>query len=366
MGSITNGHSVSSSNNALFEEAWDIMLAYTSSLAVKSVIQLGVLDIIDCAGAGNPLSVEEIAQRLTKKPDSNATGVNMPFLARLLRFLASCKFLTVVHGDAGPMNFRYGLSAAARCFVKSNEENLSGFLLHLLDPVFLDTFHKLPECVREAGKDPFILTHGKDEWDFLSESPVMRAEFNVGQASVTKGTIRNVLGFYDGFKDINTLVDVGGASGQALSEIIAVHPHLHAINFDLPHVIAAVRKFPGIEYVAGDMFESVPRGDAIHFKTVLHDWDDEHVIKALTNCYKATPPNGRVIICDLVIAEEVRLDTQVQQRKLAHDMVMLTHRGIGFERTTKEWSHLLVKGGFSRIKFYGLDHVVSLIEAFKP
>lgn len=359
-GIISSHVSIPATNNVIFEEAWDIMLAYTSSFAVKAIIQLGVLDIIDSAGDGKLLTVTEIAQRLR---ETSYADVNLSFLSRLLRFLASCKFLTF--SGTGNEENRYGISSTARCFVKSNPESLTGFLLHLLNPVFLQPFHHLPDCVRHAGNDPFILTHGKDEWAFLSQFPSLRAEFNVGQASVTKGTIRRILTFYDGFKDVRTLVDVGGASGQALTEIISVHTHLRAINFDLPHVIAAVPKLPGIEFVAGDMFESVPSGDAIHFKTVLHDWDDEHCIKALKNCYKATPAEGRVIICDVVVAEEVGLDDKVQQRRLAHDMVMLTHRGIGYERTRQEWSLLLSTAGFTRINLYGPHHVVSVIEAFK-
>jgi caffeic acid 3-O-methyltransferase len=71
---------------------------------------------------------------------------------------------------------------------------------------------------------------------------------------------------YEGFKDIKTLVDVGGGTGKTLENIISSYPHIHGINYDLPHVIAEAPTIPGIEHVAGSMFESVPSGDAIFMK----------------------------------------------------------------------------------------------------
>ncbi|RVW14911.1 Caffeic acid 3-O-methyltransferase [Vitis vinifera] len=42
-------------------------------------------------------------------------------------------------------------------------------------------------------------------------------------------------------------------------------------------------RFQGIEHVAGDMFTSVPKGDAIFMKNILHSWSDEHCVKLLRN-----------------------------------------------------------------------------------
>lgn len=36
--------------------------------------------------------------------------------------------------------------------------------------------------------------------------------------------------------DYGTLVDVGGASGSLLADLLEHHPHLHGILFDLPQV----------------------------------------------------------------------------------------------------------------------------------
>jgi hypothetical protein len=50
---------------------------------------------------------------------------------------------------------------------------------------------------------------------------------------------------YEGFKDIKTLVDVGGGTGKTLESIISSYPHIHGINYDLPHVITDAPTIPG-------------------------------------------------------------------------------------------------------------------------
>jgi hypothetical protein len=50
---------------------------------------------------------------------------------------------------------------------------------------------------------------------------------------------------YEGFKDIKTLVDVGGGTGKTLETIISSYPHIRGINYDLPHVIADAPTIPG-------------------------------------------------------------------------------------------------------------------------
>ena len=70
--------------------------------------------------------------------------------------------------------------------------------------------------------------------------------------------------YKDGFNAIQgTLVDVGGGNGAMTGEIVKEYPHIKAINFDLPHVVAKAPKYAGVTHVAGDMFTGIPPADAI-------------------------------------------------------------------------------------------------------
>lgn len=97
---------------------------------------------------------------------------------------------------------------------------------------------------------------------------------------------------------------------------------------------------------------------------MLHDWGDEACVKVLQNCYKSMPSEGRVIITDVVVDENNLHDSR-EQLKLAHDMVMLAHRGMGRERTELEWRNLLFSAGFPRASIYEGKESTAVIEAFK-
>ncbi|KAJ1427638.1 S-adenosyl-L-methionine-dependent methyltransferase [Sesbania bispinosa] len=107
--------------------------------------------------------------------------------------------------------------------------------------------------------------------------------------------MKRILKLYKGFEGVSTLVDVGGGIGQALKLILSEYPSIKGINFDLPQVIQHAPPHPGIEHVGGDMFESVPKGDAILLKLVCHNWSDEECVKFLKNCHKALPQDGKLM-----------------------------------------------------------------------
>ena len=62
----------------------------------------------------------------------------------------------------------------------------------------------------------------------------------------TKIVMKKVLESYNGFEGIKKLVDVGGGLGININLITSKHPHIHGINFDLPHVIQHAPSYPGM------------------------------------------------------------------------------------------------------------------------
>nr|DAD39182.1 TPA_asm: hypothetical protein HUJ06_013505 [Nelumbo nucifera] len=57
----------------------------------------------------------------------------------------------------------------------------------------------------------------------------------------------------------------------------------------------------GVEHLGGDMFEYVPKADAIFMKCILHDWNDKDCLKLLKNCWKALPNLGMVIAVESIL-----------------------------------------------------------------
>ncbi|KAJ8633496.1 hypothetical protein MRB53_026832 [Persea americana] len=81
--------------------------------------------------------------------------------------------------------------------------------------------------------------------------------------------MKKILETYKGSQGLKVVVDVGGGIAATLNLIISEYPHIKGINYDLPHVIEDAPPYPGMEHVGGDMFASIPSGDAIFMKVCL-------------------------------------------------------------------------------------------------
>jgi hypothetical protein len=112
--------------------------------------------------------------------------------------------------------------------------------------------------------------------------------FNEAMMTHTSIVMKKIVENYDGFDSIGdcTLVDVGGGVGANLAQILSKFPHLRGVNFDLPHVVSEAPPIHGVEHIGGDMFDEIPRCQAILMKWVLHDWSDEKCVDILKNCKK--------------------------------------------------------------------------------
>jgi hypothetical protein len=108
------------------------------------------------------------------------------------------------------------------------------------------------------------------------------------------------------------VTDVGGGHGALLAQLLAAHPQLRGVVFDLPHVVAGAP--PLIEaagvaarcaILAGDMLTAVPGGsDCYVLSRVLLNWNDDDCVTILRNCRAALPATGRLLIIDAIAPDE--------------------------------------------------------------
>ncbi|WJX37702.1 hypothetical protein P8452_25442 [Trifolium repens] len=158
------------------------------------------------------------------------------------------------------------------------------------------------------GNPSFEKVHGEDLWRYTASN----LDHNNQGREV--------------FDGVGSLVDVGGGNGTTMSFLAKAFPWIHGINFDLPHVIDVAPKYDKVEHVAGDMFTSVPKADAVIIKWVLHDWGDDECIQILKKCREAIPKEkGKVIIVEAVIEEEGGKHNN--------------YKDVGLKRTLQEWTH---------------------------
>lgn len=331
-------------------------------MVLNTIIELGVLQIIhDQAGSEGLLPSEIMAGVETKNPEAPS------MVDRMLRLLATysivgCNTVNTAHGG---VERRYKATPVTKCYVPDKDGmSLAPSLKMFIDKVFLESWTKLKDAVLEGGI-PFNMVHGMHAFELPAVDSRFNEVFNNAMAQSAK-IVKKIFKVYNGLNDnnIEKLVDVGGGLGHCVRIITSQYPSIKGINFDLPHVIENAPPCPGVEHVGGDMFESVPKGDAIFLKWILHDWSDEHCLTLLKNCYKALPDNGKVVVVEALVTDEP--ETSAFGRAISQvDLYMMTQNPGGKERSKREFEALAKAAGFSGINYPCCVHGFWVMEFYK-
>ncbi|KAM7507709.1 hypothetical protein LguiA_018162 [Lonicera macranthoides] len=337
------------------DEAIACAMQLSSSFVVPMVlnvaIELGLLKIIAKTGQMSP---SEMASHLpTKNKDASA------MLDSIMRLLATHSVVTCSLSNpegGGEVERLYGLTPTGELFA----QNRSSFLFPY-GRKYIDTWYHLKDAILEGG-NPFERAYGMPFFKHIGANSNESNQFDraISQSDVI---MTKILKTYKGFEWIKSLVDVGGAIGATLHLITSKYPSIKGINYDLPNVIKNAPLQNGIEHVAGDMFVSVPKSEAILLKWVCHNWDDEHCLKLLNNCFKALPTSGKVILVEYIMP--LAPNTSIANKYITQlDNIMLSNFG-GKERTINEFQALSKAAGFSKIQLHSYDYIPSVVEIFK-
>ncbi|KAJ3703579.1 hypothetical protein LUZ61_007284 [Rhynchospora tenuis] len=240
-------------------------------LTLKAVVGLGIIEILNKGSvphiAGTlpvMMTAEDIAAQLPTKNPQAAT-----MLDRMLGLLASFNIVRCAIEKKEKVVRRYGPAPFFKWLAKNEHGALAANFVHLgMEQAFFSAGQHLQEAVLEGGI-PFEKAHGMTSFQYMATDLKLSSVFNKAMKHNTILIVNKMLETYQGFKDAHVLVDVGGGVGTSLGMIVSKYPHIKGINFDLPHAIAEAAPLPGVEHISGDMFDSIPHGDAILLKVLM-------------------------------------------------------------------------------------------------
>lgn len=317
------------------------------SQAIAAAAELGVADFLK----DGPRTAGDIARKANASEDA---------VYRLLRALASVGLFAEVG------NRRFRLTPLGRLLRSDSAEALGGYARFSGDESTWRPWGELRHSVR-TGEPAFDHVFGMPAFEYFAKMPESAAVFNAAMTSISTLESKAVAAAYD-FTGIDTLVDVGGGHGLMIATVLKANRRTCGILFDLPHVAAgaaALLRSRGVadrcQIVGGDFFASVPEGaDAYVMKHVIHDWDDERAAHILSNCRRAMPPRGKVLIVDPVIPSG---NGAHFGKLLDLQMLVLTPRGR--ERTLAEFRALLKRAGFRLRRVVATDTHLSIVEGVR-
>ena len=238
-------------------DIWKYVYGFVEMAVVRCAIELGIAEAIE--KHATPITLSELSSTLKCDPS---------YLKRIMRFLVHRKIFKIIttnnHDDDSPS---YVQSALSRRLLKNGEHTMAALVMMSSSPQLIATWHGLYHRVLIDGNSAFKKAHGEDAYSYAAEHPEFNDLINEAMACDAKIVVPAVVqGCSEVFNALNTLVDVAGGNGTTMHFLAKLCPWIKVITFDLPHVIAAAPKSQGVEYVAGDMFASVPKADSVFIK----------------------------------------------------------------------------------------------------
>jgi hypothetical protein len=311
------------------------------SQSIYVTAKLGIADVL----AEGPKTAEDLG---------GAVGAHPPSLYRVLRALASVGIFA--EDEAG----RFELTAKAR-LLASGTGSLRATAIAMGEPWHYRVWSSFLHTV-ETGETAWNHSTGQSIFEYFASHASEARMFDEMMTEFSAMESDAITGAYD-FSPFHTVADIAGGNGLLLASILAKHPGMRGILFDLPHVTAGAARLlsrNGIaarcEIIPGDMFHVVPGGaDVYLLKNILHDWDDERAICLLSNIRRAMGPQSRM----LAVQEALPPRNAPSVGKLL-DMQMLLIGGR--ERTEMEYQALFRAAGLRLTRTIPTSAAVHVIE----
>jgi SAM-dependent methyltransferase len=305
--------------------AWMIR-GYWISQIVGTLARLGIPDHL---ASGGPVAAGEVASLIACDPDATY---------RLLR-ASRVAGLVVTTPDG-----RFALTPLGEKLRADVSGSMRDAAIAMTAPGHWLPWGELSRAVRN-GRCQTQETLGAELFQYYAEHPDEGRAFTGAMSSSTEIIADEIATVLDTSR-ASSVVDVGGASGVLISALLLKNPLLEGTILERPDVVARARAAVAerglasrCRVVAGDFFAGVPKADILVLKSIIHDWDDKQSLLILSNCARALPQNGRVVLVEMVLPDDDRPNWAPLM-----DLNMLALLP-GRERTAREYRDLLGRAG---------------------
>lgn len=326
------------------EQIFQLLVGKHITYSLTAVARLGVADHM----SGAPKSIDELSQIVGAQPD---------FLYRVMRLLASLGVFVEGPGKS------FGLTPMGQCLKTDSPTSVRYLAIAWGDSWSTRAFEHFTDAVR-TGIDATTLTFGKHTFELFADIPEQAETFHLAMSGLSAFAAAAITEAYD-FSSMRRLADVGGGHGMLLASILQCNSWLKGVLYDLPEVVAgasAHNTFAGmterVSIESGSFFERVPAGcDGYILKHIIHDWDDERSRRILSLIREQLPPNGRVLLCELVVPES---PAPAPGKFLDIEMLALTPGGR--ERTEQQFADLFASAGLRLARIIPTNSPFCIIE----
>ena len=252
-------------------------------------------------------------------------------------------------------------------FLDTNSPQYIGGILEMANARLYGFWDGLTEALQTGEPQNEIKRTGRSMFEELYADPARLEQFMRAMSGISYGNFAALAEAFD-FSQYESVVDVGGATGQ-LSLILAErHPHLRCMSFDLPPVepiarrsIEAAGLTDRVTAASGDFFaDPLPSADVITMGMILHDWNLDRKLHLIHSAYDALPEGGALIAVENIIDDERR--ENVFGLMMSLNMIEF---GDAFDFTGEDYRGWCEAVGFKKVEVLPLAGPASAAIAYK-
>lgn len=329
-----------------------IGMGFWASKALLSAVELGVFTTL----ADGPKSGVCIETALGLHPratfDLLDTLVALGFLART--------------GDGAAGVYRN--TAETALYLDRNSPRYIGGILEMANARLYRFWADLTPALQSGKPQNEIKHSGRPMFDELYADPARLEQFMSAMSGISAANFIALAEKFD-FALYNTLVDIGGASGQLSCIVAARHGHISCLSCDLPIVRPIAERHIDRQGLAGRvnahaldfMQDNFPEADVITMGMILHDWNLEHKKMLIAKAYQALPKGGVLIAIENLIDDARRKNAF----GLLMSLNMLIEFGDAFDFTGADFARWCEEAGFERCEVLHLAGPASAAIAYK-
>ena len=202
---------------------------------------------------------------------------------------------------------------------------------------------------RDGSPNPFIA---------LYADPARLKQFLKAMSGVSHGANLAIARKFPWSK-YRTVVDVGTAQGDLVTQVVLANPHIEGTGFDLPEVGPIFEEYVEANGISGRvkfspgsfMEQALPKADVVMMGHILHDWGLETKRMLVRKAYEALPNGGAYIVYESIIDD----DRSENSFGLLMSLNMLIETADGFDYTGADCSGWMKEAGFCETR---VEHLI--------
>jgi SAM-dependent methyltransferase len=273
--------------------------------------------------------------------------------------------------DGSKKNTVYQCTPETSLYLDRGKQTYMGGTLDMLSRRSYRFWADLREALETGVMQNEAKQTGWQIWDDLYYNPPQLTKLMESYIGLGHTNFRLLAQKFD-FHKYQTLLDVGGATGQLAAYVALEHRHLTAVSTDREQVQPIAEKWLrrwGVEdrvcFKADGMFSvnPFPSADVITMSAILRQWNPTDQLQLIEKAHQALPSHGALIVLEDMIDDDRRSCTH----GLCHSLDLLIELGCegGYNLTQGDLRRLMKEAGFVRTQHMPLTGMTSAMIAYK-